>query len=247
LSRSAALDVEFHTFRRWSTFQVDGTTWLLNLKMQLHWSYLYFNSTSTLITQRKCPKTHIWQVPLRHPMNSSPQQPAQYEPSSWHNMPRISLYDVLQVSQLSIHTSIHSIISIQKPKFWLPHLRFFPRCRISSLVSNATLSMLAVQPSSFVYHMVVEYPQTPSIVPELLHLVLSCVESSHEQLYKRSSMEHGNGMVPVTSTQHRRGDYASRIVTTTFTEVSMKLEFISKEFSRNVEVLTTDYDNMLTV
>ena len=58
--------------------------------------------------------------------------------------------------------------------------------------------MLVAQPSSFVYRMAVEYPQTPSIVPELLHLVLSYVESSHEQLYKRSLTEHGNGMVPVT-------------------------------------------------
>jgi len=41
--------------------------------------------------------------------------------------------------------------------------------------------------------------------------------------------------------------YASRIVTTTFTEISMELEFISEEFSRNVEFLTTDYDDMLTV
>ena len=101
-----------------------------------------------------------------------------------------------------------SILSLayKSQKIRLPHLRFFPRCSTSFLVSNATLSMLAVQPSSFVYRMVVEHPQTPSIVPELLHLVLSCVESSRGQLYKRSSMEHGSGMVPVWSTQHRRGD-----------------------------------------
>ena len=78
----------------------------------------------------------------------------------------------------------------------LPHLRFFPRCSTSSLVSNAKLSMPVVQPSSFVYRMVVEYPQTPSIAPELLHLVLSCVESFHEQLCRKSSREHGNGMDP---------------------------------------------------
>jgi hypothetical protein len=53
-------------------------------------------------------KTHTWQVPEKYPMTSSPQQPVQYEPSSWHNKQRISLYDVLRVSQLSIRISIHS-------------------------------------------------------------------------------------------------------------------------------------------
>src|SRR5438046_1611433 len=81
-----------------------------------------------------------------------------------------------------IFPSILSISTNVNGCWRLHHLRFFLRCSISSLVSNATLSMLVVQPSFFVYRMVVEYPQTPSIVPELLHPVLSCVESSHEQL-----------------------------------------------------------------
>ena len=41
--------------------------------------------------------------------------------------------------------------------------------------------------------------------------------------------------------------YASRIVTTTFTEVGVEFEFISEEFSGNVEVLATDYNDMLSI
>jgi hypothetical protein len=43
------------------------------------------------------------------------------------------------------------------------------------------------------------------------------------------------------------GMYASGVVTATFSEVCMELEFISEEFSRDVKVFTTDYDDMLTI
>ena len=43
------------------------------------------------------------------------------------------------------------------------------------------------------------------------------------------------------------GRYPSRVVTTTFAEVCMKLEFIAEEFSRDVDVFTTDYDDMLSI
>ena len=36
------------------------------------------------------------------------------------------------------------------------------------------------------------------------------------------------------------GRYPSRVVTTTFAEVCMKLEFVAEEFSRDVDVFTTD-------
>ena len=108
--------------------------------------------------------------------------------------------------------------------------------------------MLVAQPSFFVYRMVVEHPQTLSIVPEPLPHVLFYVESSHEQLYKKSLMEHGNGMVPAPILAQRFehnwerdvGRYPSRVVTTTFAEVCMKLEFVAEEFSRDVDVFTTD-------
>ena len=43
------------------------------------------------------------------------------------------------------------------------------------------------------------------------------------------------------------GRYPSRVVTTTFAEVCMELEFITEEFSRDVDVFTTDYDDMLSI
>ena len=128
-------------------------------------------------------------------------------------------------------------------------MRFFPRCSIFCRVSISTLSRLVAQPSSFVYHMGAEYPQTPSIVPEQLHLVLSCAESFREQLCRKSLMEPGNGMVPKLQISYERfsATYTSRVVTTTFTEVRMELEFVSEEFSRDIEFLTTDNDNVLTI
>ena len=78
----------------------------------------------------------------------------------------------------------------------VPHLRFFLQCNISCQVSTSTLSMLVAPPSFFVCRMVVGHPRTLSTVPEQLLHVLFYVESSHEQLYKKSLMEHGNGTVP---------------------------------------------------
>lgn len=43
------------------------------------------------------------------------------------------------------------------------------------------------------------------------------------------------------------GAYASGIVAAAFVEVGMELEFISEEFSRDVEFLTADYDDVLTI
>jgi hypothetical protein len=78
---------------------------------------------------------------------------------------------------------------------------------------------------------VVEYPQTLSIFLEQLHPFSFYVESFHEQLYRKFSMEHGNGMVPIELALSRSGRYSSRIITTTFMEISMKFEFIPEEFS----------------
>jgi hypothetical protein len=41
--------------------------------------------------------------------------------------------------------------------------------------------------------------------------------------------------------------YPSGIITTTFPEVCMELEFVAEEFSRDVDVFTTDYDDMLSI
>lgn len=43
------------------------------------------------------------------------------------------------------------------------------------------------------------------------------------------------------------GTYPSGIVTTAFAEVCMKLEFVAEEFSRDVDVFTTDNDDMLSI
>ena len=43
------------------------------------------------------------------------------------------------------------------------------------------------------------------------------------------------------------GAYASGIVAAAFVEVGMELEFISEEFSRDVEFLAADYDDVLTI
>lgn len=177
----------------------------MNLKMQLHWSYLYFNSTTTLITrQEKALKPifgkFLWNIRrnlrLSNPCNVSLLlcivcRRFRFTTFFKFRNRRLILPSIL--SSATCQTCVE-----------LPHLRFFLQCNISSLASNVTLSTLVAQPSSFVYRMVVEYPQTPSIVLELLHLVLSCGESSHEQLYKRSSMEHGNGMVPVNVSQPKK-------------------------------------------
>lgn len=83
-------------------------------------------------------------------------------------------------------------------EMWLiPHLRVFPQYSTSCQVSTSKLSMPAVRPFSFVYRMVEEYPRTPSIVPELLLLVLFYVGSFLERPYRKSLTEHGNGRVPI--------------------------------------------------
>src|SRR5271168_229049 len=106
----------------------------------------------------------MWQVPSKHPKPSWPPQLVQYEPSSPHNKPLISLYVALQVSQRQIDISIHSKISIpSKTKVPLP--RFFQQCKTSSQVSILTLVMPVAQPSSSVCHMAVEFPQILSIFP----------------------------------------------------------------------------------
>jgi hypothetical protein len=43
------------------------------------------------------------------------------------------------------------------------------------------------------------------------------------------------------------GSYPCRVVTTTFTKIGMELEFISEKLSRDVEILATDHDDMLTI
>ena len=133
-------------------------------------------------------------------------------------------------------------------------MRFSLQCNISSPVSISTLAMLEVQPSSFACRMVEEYPQRPSIVPRLLHLVSFCEEPFPEQFYRRSSTERGNEMGPdsrvsLHDSESKGGGkrYASRVVTTTLTEIGVELEFIAKEFSRNVEIFATDYDDVLTI
>jgi len=41
--------------------------------------------------------------------------------------------------------------------------------------------------------------------------------------------------------------YSSWVVTTTFLEVGVELEFIPEEFARDVDVLAADYNDMLTI
>ena len=97
----------------------------------------------------------------------------------------------------SILNQSTSVPKLGKESGKIPHLRFFLQCSISCRASTSTPSMPAAPPSSFVCRMVVGYPRTLSIVPEQLHHVLFCVESSHGQLCRKSSMERGNGMVPI--------------------------------------------------
>jgi len=41
--------------------------------------------------------------------------------------------------------------------------------------------------------------------------------------------------------------YASGIVATAFVEVGMEFEFVSEKFSRDVEFLAADYDDVLSI
>jgi hypothetical protein len=41
--------------------------------------------------------------------------------------------------------------------------------------------------------------------------------------------------------------YSSRIVSTTFAKICMELEFVSEKFSRDIEILATDHNDVLTV
>jgi hypothetical protein len=58
-------------------------------------------------------------------------------------------------------------------------------------------------------------------------------------------MGHGNGRVPASVDTIEI--YPCRIVSTTFMKVGVKLEFISEEFSRDIQILTTDNNNMLAI
>ena len=189
-------------------------------------------NTSISLTKIHLPsRSHMWQVPLKHPKPFWPPQLVQYEPSSWHSKLLISLYAALQVSQQQIDISIHSEISILS-ETQVPLLRFFQQYKTSFQASILTLVMPAALPSSFACHMAVEFPQILSIFPTPLHLVLFCAESFLEQPCRISLKEPGNGTVPVElGTIFSNDGYPCRIVTTSFAEICMELEFVPEEFS----------------